>query len=282
VAIPQEGRVRRPLRIAAITGAALVLICFFTYLRFPYRDVADSVTARIERSTGLRIDVAEVGPGLQLLGPGITAHGVRLTQQSGVALTVDRIRVRPAWSLAWFTGRAAFFTDLETPLGTARGTLVLGRRPRRWWGELEDLDLERLLESLRVTSADVGGRVEATLDLSFGEAGPEGPVDFVARDGFFGHADMQFPVPFEEVVGELLLGGDHLLEIRTLTIRSPLLTGDVTGTVGHGEPAPLRLIAQLEPDASVRAALTAQGIRMDPAGGVTLEIQGTPDAPIIR
>ena len=141
MAIAQEGGVRRPVRIAAIAAAGLALTGFFTYLRFPYRDVADSVTARIERSTGLRIDVAEVGPGLQLLGPGITALGVRVTQHSGVTLTFDRIRVRPAWSLAWFTGRAAFFTDLETPLGAARGTLGLGRQPLRWWGELEDLEL---------------------------------------------------------------------------------------------------------------------------------------------
>jgi type II secretion system protein N len=273
--------VRRPLRIAAIAGTALVLIGFFMFLRFPYRDVADSVTARIERSAGVRIDVAEIGPGLQILGPGITARGVRVTQRDGGVLTFDRIRVRPAWSLVWFTGHAALFTDVETPLGAARGTLVLGRS-RRWSGEVEDLDLERLLESLRIAGADVGGRVEATLDLAFGDAGPEGPVEFVARDGFFGHADLQFPVPYEEVVGELRLGGDQRLEIRALTIRSPMLSGDVTGTVGHGQPPALRLIAQLQPDPSVREVLTAQGIRIDPGGGVRVEILGTPDAPIIR
>jgi len=281
VAQALEGRVRRPLRIAAIAGAALLLILLFMFLRFPYRDVVDSLTARAERTTGLRIDVAEVGPGLQLLGPGITAHGVRVTRADGVALAFDRIRVRPAWSLAWFTGHAAFFTDLEAPIGAARGTLVLGRS-RRWSGELEGVDVERLLAALRIATADVGGRVEATLDLAFGGAGPEGPVDFVARDGFFGHADLQLSIPYDELVGELRLGGEHLLEIRALTIRSPMLTGDVTGTVGHGRNRPLRLLARLEPDASVRAVLTAQGLRIPPSGIVEVEIQGTPDAPIIR
>ena len=60
----------RPLRVGAITLAAILLTGAFMYLRFPYDRLADAVAVRVERASGWRLQITGLGPHPMLLGPG--------------------------------------------------------------------------------------------------------------------------------------------------------------------------------------------------------------------
>jgi len=275
---------RRSPNKAGVVAAGLFLIFFFMYLRFPYDRLAEVIETRVGNATGLRLELFDLGPSLQLLGPGIGARDVRVTRSDGAVLTFERARLRPAWSLSWLLGDPALHLALEGEPGAADGTLTLGAAPR-WSGDLIDLDLDLIAADAVAPGTTLAGRADATVDIALAESGPEGTLRLFAREGSLEHPALPMVVPFDAIEGEVVLGGEHRVEIVSLELQSPLVSGSLAGTLGHSatpETAPLRLEGSFTVSGSIRGALNAQGVGIGNSGVVEFVVMGTPAAPIVR
>jgi len=281
---PSKRSAPRSFRTAGIVAAALVLIFFFMYLRFPYDRLAEVIESRVQHATGTRVDLFDLGPRLHLLGPGVSASEMRVTQPDGAVMTFERVRLRPAWSISWLLGDPALFISLASEIGEAAGTLTLGDAVR-WSGDLFGLDLALIPADSVAPGAALEGRADATVDIALTEAGPEGTLRLIARDGTLEHPALPLVVPFESIEGDLRLGGEHRAEIVSLHLESPLVTGSLTGTLGHSprpETGPLHLEGSLTVSGNIRGALNAQGVSVGNNGVIEFVVMGTPAAPIVR
>ena len=261
--------------------AAIVLICFFIYRGFPYDALADVIIARA-RAEGVAISFQQVSAKLSLAGPGVEAHGVGIDAGSGL-WPVNRLLARPAWSFSWLRGQPSVYAELESPLGDIQGTLTLGE-PRAWRGDLLGIDLKRFpLGGLG--RAGFQGTADAELDLQFTEGATEGRVRFEAREGSVQLPGVPVPIPYERLTGELVLGGEHSIEVLVFHLQGPMLTAEIAGIVGTAAnlaDAPLRLEAQITADRALVGALQGAGIRMNNDGKASLRIKGTLSQPRYR
>jgi type II secretion system protein N len=282
--VAARDRLPRVVRLGAIPLAGLLLVLFFVYLGFPYDQLGDFLAARLGRAAQGRVTIQNVTPKLALAGPGIEATGVRVVRSDGELLRIDRARLRPAWSLAWLRGDPALHAEIEAPLGAANGTLILGDG-RAWAGDLRGVDLSRLPIGSVWPGAALSGQVDATLDVALREQRPVGSCSFEARQGSLSLSTLPLDLPFETIRGDLQLGGTRLVEVQALHLEGPLLSADLTGSIGEAEAfadAPLRLVAELAADPPVRDALSQSGVRFGRNGKAKLRITGTPSQPSLR
>lgn len=274
---------RGPLQWVALAAAAILLTGTFAYLRFPYDRLAESLSARLA-DTGLQLEIGEMSPSLSLAGPGLAAENVKLTRPDGNVMHIDRLRVRPAWSLAWLTLRPALHLTLEAPQGQLEGVAVL-RGPQRFTGELREVDLTELLGADALSGTQLEGRASFDVDVALEEGGPSGPVRLHARDGVLSHPQLPMAIPYEELTGDFALGGESYLQISSFELRSPLGTGSLRGTVGRAEDprqAPLDLELAVQVAQGVRGSLVSQGVRVGRDGELHYKISGTASAPVVR
>ncbi len=279
-----EGVRRKLPRVAGIVCAAVALTSFFVYLRFPYDRLATAIRHRVDVAYGIQLDLGEVGPRPQLLGPGIVAQPVRITRPDGEVFDLDRLLLRPAWSLSWFSGRPAIHVILEGPSGSAEGTVTIGDTPG-WSGELSEFDLERLPISDFAPGTALRGQGTAQAEIVIGASGLEGPLRFEASEGSIAHPQLPLDLPYEKLTGQLHLGGEQRARIESLELESPMFSASVTGTVGHGAnfgAAPLNLEIELQASGAVQGALNAQGIEVGRDGKIVVHVLGTPERPIVR
>lgn len=94
----------RWLRITSYPIATLLLTLLFIYLGFPYDLLVARYLPQMESVSSMQMRVGEVGPHVSLLGPGVALHDVRASREGGDPLLLDRLFVRPAWSISWLTG----------------------------------------------------------------------------------------------------------------------------------------------------------------------------------
>jgi type II secretion system protein N len=271
------------LQMAALIVAAVLLTATFAYLRFPYDRLAASLAARFDEA-GVRVQIGGLHANPTLAGPGLAAEDLRVTRPDGTVVRVDSLRVRPAWSLSWLAARPAFHLDLESPQGAIDGVAVLWG-PRRFSGSLRDVDLNGLLGTEGLAGARVEGRASFDVDVALEASGPTGPVHVVAKDGVLTHPQIPMAIPYEELHGDLALGGDSLLKISDLQVSSPLGTGTLHGSVGRApdpRQAPLDLELAVQVAQSIRSSLTSQGVRVGRDGELHYKISGTAAAPIVR
>ena len=100
-------------------------------------------------------------------------------------------------------------------------------------GTLRDVDLEQLPQERIGAPLRLKGRADADLDITMRETGPEGDVEFEARDGLLTHPNLPLPMPFQKLTGEVELGGANWAEIRKFELASPLAIGPRDR---HGRP----------------------------------------------
>jgi type II secretion system protein N len=282
--IPVESAGLRRREIASIAFAALALTAFFMVLRFPYDRLGLAIAQRIERETGAHVTLGPVSLALVRWGPGIAATGVQIAQPDGTRLDLDRLGVRPALALAWLRGRPALATEIESARGGASGVITFGAEPG-FSGTLTNLDLEQLPQQRLGAPLRLTGRADADLDVVMREAGPDGDVEFEARDGLLTHPNIPLPVPFQKLVGEIALGGDAWADIRKFELTSPLATGHATGSVGRSPQfasAPLKLEIQLSVSSAVQGSLRSQGVAIGNDGQIHVNVAGTPARPVVR
>jgi type II secretion system protein N len=271
------------MRILGIALAAVLLTGFFMYWRFPYDRLADSLSARLERDAGVRLQIGRLAA--SPLHGGLVAEAVQWVRADGTKIQVDELFLRPAVSLSWLALRPALHVDVEAPLGRLVGTAVL-RAPLGFQGQLEDVNLSELARlGLNLAGANLEGRATVDLDLSLEPEGPSGPLHLEAREGVLSHPELPMAIPYETLTGDMVFGGENWLSIAGLELTSPLGHGTLKGTIGHApdpSQAPLALEAALEVAEAIRGSLAGQGVRVGRDGKVQLRVTGTASSPIVR
>ncbi len=270
------------LRTIGIAVAGLLLVLFFVHRGFPYERLAGRLSLEAGRALGARVDIPELGPDWMLGGPGVEARGVRVTFQSGARLTLERVALRPAWSLGWLGGTPVLYAELESPSGRAAG---VWRADGAWSGDLRGLDLAAVpLESLPPGLVP-RGRLDAEIDLRWSQE-PEGDVVFEAREGSLQLPTLAMPLPFETCRGELVFGAEHLVRVESFALDGPLLSARASGSLGRAPVlarAPLQIDLELEAaQPPIQALLRQAGVRVDERGAGRLRLGGTPSAPQLR
>jgi type II secretion system protein N len=274
----------RPLRIAAIAFAALVLFTTFVYMGFPYDRLGPILVSRVEQASDLRVRVDGVSPSPQLLGPGIALEKLRVEFADGRVLDFSRVRVRLAWSTSWLMARPAFAIDAESPSGSVDGVVTLGQ-PSAFDGELSGIDLEAYDLAAYAQGLSLEGVADLDVDLSFGEAGSEGTLTLNARSGTLAHPSLPMTIPYEQIHGEFVLGGDAAVRIESLVIESSLGQGTIGGSVGHaagGKGAPLDIQVEIAAAPAVQSVLRSQGVKLAKDGSATFRIAGTTGQPRVQ
>jgi len=216
--------------------------------------------------------------------PGLAARGVQIVERDGTRLDLDRLGVRPALAFAWLTGNPALAMELESARGGAAGVVTFGAAPG-FSGTLHDVDLEQLPQQRIGAPLRVKGRADADLDVTMREAGPEGDVEFEARDGLLTHPNLPLPMPFQKLTGEVDLGGESWAEIRKFELASPLASGHASGKIGRAAAfaaAPLNLEIELTVTGAVQGSLRAQGVAIGNDGQIHVNVSGTPARPVVR
>ena len=279
-----QTRLPRPLLVIGVPVAGAVLIAFFIYLGFPYGKLGNRIADEIQRGGGVRVEFQDIGASLHLAGPGIEATGVRATLSDGRSYRIERAMLRPAWSLAWFRGTPAVYAEVDSELGNAAGTLLLGAEGG-WSGELSQVAIGRIPFPPLEEFGSVDGRLDATVDIVLTEAGPAGSIVFEATEGSVGLANFPIGIPFDTFSGELIFGDEAFVAVERLDLTGPMLTASVTGSVLRAaslSAAPMRLEAQLTTEAGLRPAIRSAGVRVDREGNSKVRISGTVANPIVR
>jgi type II secretion system protein N len=265
--------------------AALLLFAFFVYLGFPYDRLAGWISWQVGQATGTHLIIGELRPRLGLL-PGFEAHDVRVMMPDGLQVDLTRAWLRPAWSWSWLRGVPALAGELEGDLGRAEGVAWLGERGG-FEGELRQLDVSRLpLQAVLEDGVSLRGRLDADVNLHFGQGGPVGQTHFVATQGSILHPALPVPLPFEALSGELEWGPDPLVKLASLRLEGPLVSGGGSGTIGRVDDlalAPLDLSVDIQSrDPNVRSLLQSVGARPGRDGSASFHLTGTLGDPVVR
>lgn len=279
-----SGDLPRWFRTLVVPIAGVVLVLLFMLRGFPYDAIAGRITSALEPAIGARLHIAELEPVFGWSGPAVQATGIRAIFPAERTLRIDRVLVRPAWSIAWFQGNPAFYVEIDSPDGLATGVIETGENPH-FEGSVENLNLRELAFIDMLSSGGIEGRMDATFSLQMGELGPEGPVSFVVRDGSLSIPNIPVALPFQKISGEIELGGDAYLTLASLTLEGPIVSGTGSGTIGRAtsfDRAPLRMEFKLNVKPALAGGVRSAGLRVDRKGNTTVRITGTVQAPNIR
>jgi len=288
LASPGDGspaRLPRPLLWLGVPLAAVLLTGLFVFLGFPYERVREALASQLGAASGSQVQIAQLEPGLSLLGPVLVAQGVEARFPGGEAFALERARLRPAWSFAWVQGEPALAVDLRAPEGRMVGTVYAGGRPG-FVGRLEEVELGRLPVERLLRDLALDGRASADIDLRQGPRGAEGRVVLDAREGSLGLPDLPMALPYQRLEGEIDLLPEGGVEIGRLSLEGPMLAVSGSGSVGSlDDPAraTLDLLARVEVrEASLRPMLRELGLRLDTEGSTEVRLGGTLARPVVR
>jgi type II secretion system protein N len=276
-----EAPIPRSLLWIGTPVAAFVLIMIFSFLRFPYDDLARPLAQQIGAATGSDVSIGHVSPRITIGGPGVALHDIQLLRPDRSRVSIDVLRLRPAWSISWLYGDAALRLEVESAIGSADGIVVLGD-PLTWKGEFVDVDVANL-PWLLPRGLLLAGRVTAAADLVFLPDGPSGPLSFDATAGTIQHPLIPMPLDFERINGDLLLGGDAVVNVRSFELDGPVVFANVTGPVRRGaRPGENQLELAFDVELKsppLRSLVQSMGVPIDARGRTTFDLGGTPSAP---
>ena len=285
VAAPFPLLPQRPVRRALVIVAAfLALTSCFVCAGFPADRMAPRIATAATAVTGSQVEIGGLDLGLVALLPALHLRDVAVATPGGTRLRLDRVRLRPAWSLSWLRGRPSLVVSLRAGEGHVDGTVRLGPAPG-FTGDFEKLDLDLVPASLL---ADYGlsldGRVDGALDLQIGEdGGPAGDLKLHATDGSLGLPGLPIGVPFKTIDAEATLGGEQLAKIASLVVDGPMVALNASGTIGQAPApmlAPLALEGRLEVrEPALREMVVDAGVPLGPDGTAELAVGGTLGAP---
>jgi type II secretion system protein N len=278
------GALPRPLIAIGVPCAGVLLIAFFMIRGFPYDELGELIAIRIEQSHGIHIAFGNLGPAMQFAGPALECTQLQATFPDRSLQQIDRALVRPAWSLSWFTGEPALHVELESPSGRADGTLRWNGAAS-WVGTIRDArpDLPPIADWVPIGGFE--GALDATIDISMGELGPEGLVEFEIREGSIAVPGFSAPLPFESLTGALSLGGDAYAKVNSLSFQGPAASGSGSGKIGRAErleQAPIGFEFQLDIKPEIVRSVRGGGVRINPDGSALAKISGTVAKPKVR
>jgi type II secretion system protein N len=274
-----------PRRGLVLALAAVLLTSFFVVLGFPYDRIAPRLATALSAATGAQTSIGRMAIGPSLGGPELRLWNVSLAWPGGQQVRVDRLRVHPAWSLAWLRGHPALALAVRSPLGEVDGTLVLGREPG-FRGTLHGVALGQLPLDALAPGTQLDGQADGTVDFTLAAAGPDGTARFEATKGSLSVPLLPIGIPFDKLAGDIALGGGALLQIDSLSLDGPLVSLSGSGRIGRAsriEQSPLALNARIEArDPSLRSLLQAQGVAVGATGATQIEVGGTLGRPQLR
>lgn len=275
---------QRLQRIGIPVGAVLLTL-FFVAAGFPYDRVRDLVAAQVGRALQAEVRMRSLGPSLSLLGPGVHVEGLDVALAGGQRLALDEATVRPAWSMSWLRGRPALHVDLAGPQGRAVGTLTLGAEPG-FDGDLDQVDLSKLPLESALSGLSLDGIASGTLDLRRTGAGPRGSFDLEARGGSVALPGVPVALPYETLEAKGKLTDQLLAEGLEVALTGPMLTAQISGTVGQAAipaAAPLDLALRVQVvDPSLQPMLMGTGLRFGQDGSAEMKLTGTAGRPMLR
>jgi type II secretion system protein N len=186
--------------------------------------------------------------------------------------------------MSWFTGEPALHVELESPSGSADGTLRWNG-DASWVGSIRDArpGLPPIADWIPVLGFD--GILDATLDVSMGETGLEGRVEFEIRDGSISMPGFSAPLPFTSLTGTVSLGGDAYAKLTSLSFEGPTVSGSGSGKIGRAqrlEQAPIGFEFKLDIKPELARALRGDAVKINPKGNALAKISGTVGEPKIR
>jgi type II secretion system protein N len=260
---------------------ALLLTLLFIYLGFPYDLLVARHLHRIEAASRMDIEIGAVEPHVSLLGPGFELLDIRATREDSATLILNRIFVRPAWSLSWFALTPALHVDLASDVGSSEGTVTLGASGG-WEGRVEGVKVRYLPLKERLANLDFDGILDADGDLHFRPAedggGFVGELRFDIREGSVAGPGFPIALPFETLGGNLRFGEEgELLRFEGVALEGPMLGATVEGKIGAARgasPPPLDIQVAYE----ARSATLASVI----GGNGSIQIGGTLQRPVTR
>ncbi|MGH0034846.1 MAG: type II secretion system protein GspN [Myxococcota bacterium] len=285
-------RLGRPLpRSFQIVGLPLIFVlltAFFVFLGFPYERVAGGLIAQVEASTGLRLEIEDLGPYLSPFGPGFQATQVVAVPKDGGMIQIDHVRLRPAWSASWLRGDPAVHVGLDSALGAASGALTIGDR-FGYDGELEGVDLGAPAIANLLPFEGLDGSLWADADVEIVDGLPDGQLEFRVGDGSVAIPNSPLAIPFDSIEGEMFFGGESTIRVDLLEVLGPMLDAQVTGRVGDGSPnaqlsrAPLDLQVDLQVKGkAAQSTVRNAGVRLDRDGKASMKVGGNLSSPRVR
>jgi type II secretion system protein N len=274
----------RPLIVIGVPCAGVLLVLLFMIRGFPYDKLGELIANRIEQSHGIQLTFVDVGPTLQLAGPALEATQLRAKFPDQPLQQIDRALIRPAWSLSWFVGEPVLHVELESPSGSADGTLRWNG-VTSWAGTIRDArpDLSPIVDWIPIGGFE--GTLEATLDLSIAETGLEGLVEFEIRDGSISIPGFSAPLPFEVLTSTVSLGGDAYANVTSLSFEGPDASGSGSGKIGRAEQleqAPIGFEFQLDIEPELIRIVRGGRVRIGHKGRSNPKISGTVAEPIVH
>jgi type II secretion system protein N len=274
----------RPLIAIGVPCAGVLLVAFFLIRGFPYDKLGELIAKRIEQSHGIHLTVGDVGPALQLAGLALEGTQLRVAFPDRSPQQIHRALIRPAWSLSWFAGEPTVHVKLESPSGSADGTLRWNGSAS-WVGTIRDARPELPPISDWIPIGGFEGALEATLDVSLDETGLKGRVEFEIRDGSASIPGFSGPLPFESLTAAASFGGDAYVKLTSLSFEGPLASGSGSGKIGRAESleqAPIGFEFQLDIKPELARAVGDGRAKIKPDGRALVRISGTVKKPRIR
>jgi type II secretion system protein N len=274
----------RPLIAIGVPCAGVLLVAFFLIRGFPYDKLGDLIANRIEQSHDIQLTILDIGPTLQFAGPALEATRLRAKFPDRPPQQIDRALIRPAWSLSWFVGEPVLHVELESASGSAEGTLRWNG-VTSWAGTIRDARPELSPIAEWIPIGHLEGLLEATLDISMAELGPEGLIEFEVQDGSISLPGLAAPLPFESLTGAVSLGGDAYAKLTSLRFEGPDASGSGSGKIGRAErleQAPIGFEFTLDVKPTISRAVSAAGVKVNPGGDAIAKISGTVAKPKIR
>jgi type II secretion system protein N len=264
------------VRWLALPLAGLLVFAFFLHRGFPYDRLGGALAARVAGATGAQVRIGELVPRFSLGGPGLEATGVDVTTAGGSRIAIERIFVRPAWSLAWLRANPAVRVDANGSFGEAHGVATL--RVPGFRGSLKGIELAGLPLDTALPGALLRGPADLELDLEVGGSGPEGSARFAVGRGLLGFTGLPMQLPFTSFAGELRLGGGSWAELHGASLEGPMISATGGGSLGLAASlleAPLALDLELTASPGLRPQLATRGVKLGPDGMGRLLLTGT-------
>ncbi len=287
-------------RVARVAGLALVwllLVAYFTYLRFPYTRLRPLIEQRLATLGIGHLAFDEIGAtllgGVRLSGVSWTAPGAPANQ----AVEIERVDLSPAYTKLVRRARGVSF-DAKLAGGRASGTAaVTSEGHKQVAARFAGIDLAKA--KIPGLGAGLKGSVDGKVDVDLA-AGPaeggNGSFHLEAKDGAVppsiapALSILPAPIRFTKLGVDATLDGSKL-EVTELALDGPDLDGGATGTITlRGRSiATGQLSADVKfkvPDGSglkaAEALLASVRMKKDSEGFYTLKLAGTLASPVPR
>jgi type II secretion system protein N len=267
-----------------LVGIALTLV--FVHLGFAYEPLVARAARALEQSQGLTIHYGEVSGRLLLLGPGIEVEDVQVSRPGEPDIEIERLRLRPAWSMSWLQGRPSVHADARLAVGRVNGAIALAE-PRGFDGWVEELDLSLLPTARYAAGLKLRGSLDADISVSFDPEGVAiGHAELAAAEGSLGLPGTA-AIPYDSFDAELSLGREEgrFLTIESAEFTGPMISASASGHVARnrGGPANMDIEIQLAVvDKGVVPVLRGMGVQLDDSGHATERLGGTLARPVRR